>query len=43
MSQKYNLDLISDMAEESGYEVQENFYDSRHYYVNSLWKPINKI
>ncbi len=40
MSQKYDMDMISDFAESTGFTIEENFYDSRHYFVNSLWKKI---
>ncbi len=39
MSQKYSLQMIESMAENTGFEVVRNFIDSRQYYVNSLWKP----
>jgi len=42
MSQKYNLELINEIAEKSGFKIIDNFFDSRHYYVNSLWKLNNK-
>lgn len=38
LSQKYDLDLIHHLAEKSGFEVVENFYDSKGYYLNSLWR-----
>jgi len=38
LSQKYDLDLINHLAEKSGFEVVQNFYDSKGYYLNSLWK-----
>ncbi len=38
MSQKYDLEMINEMAKNSGFEVVRNFHDSRLYYVNSLWK-----
>lgn len=41
MSQKYSLELINDIAKESGFEICDNFIDSRQYYVNSLWKLKN--
>ncbi len=39
ISQKYSERLISELAAESGFTVEHNFYDSRHFYCNSLWKP----
>ena len=38
MSQKYDLAMINDLAANSGLEVVTNFFDSREYFVNSLWK-----
>lgn len=38
MSQKYDLNMINRLAEESGFEVVRNFFDFRQYYVNSLWR-----
>jgi len=39
ISQKYNLRMIDEMARESGFEVKQNFFDSRNYYCDSLWQP----
>ena len=41
MSQKYDKEMIMDLAERSGFEIVRNFYDQRHYFVNSLWKLKN--
>jgi dimethylhistidine N-methyltransferase len=38
ISQKYSLKMIDDLAEKSGFEVKQNFFDSKNYYCNSLWK-----
>ena len=38
LSQKYDLTMIDAMAKASGFQVVENFFDSRHYFVNSLWR-----
>ena len=38
LSQKYDLAMIEALAEASGFQVVENFFDSRHYFVNSLWR-----
>lgn len=38
ISQKYNLEMIEDLANTSGFEVSENFFDERKYFVDSLWK-----
>ncbi len=39
ISQKYNYDMIAELASESGFDIAETFYDSRRYYCDSLWKP----
>ncbi len=38
MSQKYNLEMIEELAYSCGFEIKQNFYDSKRYFVNSLWK-----
>lgn len=38
ISQKYSLRMIADIAAESGFEIKENFFDSKRYYCDSLWK-----
>ncbi|HEY0657292.1 MAG TPA: L-histidine N(alpha)-methyltransferase [Pyrinomonadaceae bacterium] len=38
ISQKYSLEMIADLAQASGFEVERNFFDSRKYFVDSLWK-----
>ncbi len=38
MSQKYDTGMINRLAEQAGFEPVRNFYDSRHYFVDSLWK-----
>ena len=40
ISQKYNPRMIEEMAAESGFEVKENFFDSRAYYCDSLWRTV---
>jgi L-histidine Nalpha-methyltransferase len=37
ISQKYNSDMILELAEESGFNVSANFTDGREYFVDSLW------
>ena len=39
ISQKYSLPMIGDLAAESGFEIKQNFFDSRSYYCDSLWRP----
>jgi len=40
ISQKYNLKMIEDLATQSGFSVKQNFFDSRNYYTDSLYKPV---
>ncbi|MFN0277965.1 MAG: L-histidine N(alpha)-methyltransferase [Pyrinomonadaceae bacterium] len=37
ISQKYNLKMIEEIARESGFQIKQNFFDTRNYYCNSLW------
>ena len=39
ISQKYSLSMIGEIARESGFEIKQNFFDSRDYYCDSLWRP----
>lgn len=38
ISQKYNFEMIEDLARKSGFQVNNNFYDANKYFVDSLWK-----
>jgi dimethylhistidine N-methyltransferase len=38
ISQKYDLRDINDLARESGFDVKQNFFDSKNYYCDSLWQ-----
>ncbi len=38
ISQKYSLGMIANLAHESGFEIKQNFFDSRNYYCDSLWR-----
>jgi L-histidine Nalpha-methyltransferase len=38
ISQKYTLDVIDNVAQESGFQVAHNFFDQRRYFTDSLWK-----
>ncbi|MBA2494035.1 MAG: L-histidine N(alpha)-methyltransferase [Acidobacteria bacterium] len=40
ISQKYSLKMIEELAKESGFQIEKNFFDSKNYYADSLWKPI---
>jgi dimethylhistidine N-methyltransferase len=37
VSQKYDLEMIHDLAVQCGFMIKQNVYDSRHYFVNSIW------
>lgn len=39
ISQKYSHQMIKELATASGFEITENFCDSRNYYCDSLWQP----
>jgi dimethylhistidine N-methyltransferase len=38
ISQKYSLPMIEGLAAESGFEIKQNFFDSKNYYCDSLWQ-----
>ncbi|HEY8562064.1 MAG TPA: L-histidine N(alpha)-methyltransferase [Pyrinomonadaceae bacterium] len=38
ISQKYDLEMIEELAKVSGFEVRQSFFDGRKYFVDSLWK-----
>ncbi len=38
ISQKYDVEMITDLAGKSGFEIVRNFYDKRQFFMNSLWK-----
>ncbi|MCK5137268.1 MAG: L-histidine N(alpha)-methyltransferase [Bacteroidales bacterium] len=40
MSQKYDMEMIHDLADASGFRVAESFFDRREYFVNSLWEKV---
>lgn len=40
ISRKYDLETIGRYAAAAGFRVQENFFDCKHYYTNSLWEKI---
>lgn len=42
ISQKYGVRMIQNLAERSGFEIVENFFDSNNFYTDSLWKPVSK-
>lgn len=38
ISKKYNLNEITQLAEEAGFKVKQNFFDCKHYYTDSIWE-----
>lgn len=40
VSQKYGERMIEKLAQESGFKVEENFFDENKFYLDSLWKPV---
>ena len=38
ISQKYNLEMIEDLARKSGFQTTQNFTDEKNYFADSLWK-----
>lgn len=40
ISQKYTLTMIEELARESGFTIERNFFDSQSFYTDSLWKPV---
>jgi len=38
ISQKYDQKMIRDLAQEAGFTVEENFFDNKKFFVDSLWK-----
>lgn len=39
-SQKYDVEMIEQLATESGFEVMMNFFDQQHFFADSLWIPV---
>ena len=39
ISRKYDLVMIEELAAESGFDIKQNFFDSKNYYCDSLWEP----
>lgn len=40
ISQKYTLEMITELANASGFETTKNFFDGKNFYTDSLWKPL---
>ena len=41
ISQKYSLEMIEELAASSGFEIKQSFFDSRNYFVDSLWRKVS--
>ena len=39
-SYKYLIEDIEEMAEKNNFEIVENYFDSKKYFVDSLWKVV---
>lgn len=40
ISQKYTHAMIEELASESGFQIETEFYDEENFYIDSLWRPI---
>ena len=40
ISQKYDTGMIGQLATQSGFRMKTNFFDSRKYFVDSLWEKV---
>jgi dimethylhistidine N-methyltransferase len=40
ISQKYTRAMIEDLASESGFTIETDFFDDVNFYSDSLWKPV---
>lgn len=40
ISQKYTRAMIEELAAESGFEIETEFFDGENFYTDSLWRPI---
>ena len=38
LSQKYDLSTLEELAQQSGFKILHNFYDSNKYFVDSVWE-----
>lgn len=38
LSQKYSLKEIENLAKTTGFQVQQHFFDKRHFFVDTLWQ-----
>ncbi len=40
ISQKYDLEMINELANLCGFRVKTNFFDNKQYFTNSLWEAV---
>lgn len=40
ISRKYSVSKLQDLANNSGFSTQKNFFDKKHYYVNTMWEVV---
>lgn len=40
ISQKYTKGMIDELANESGFEIEHEFYDEEYFYLDSFWRPV---
>lgn len=40
LSQKYDIPMIEQLAEEAGFEIVKHLYDERKYFVDSVWRKV---
>lgn len=38
LSQKYALSEIESLAKQAGFQIAQHFFDSKHYFVDSIWQ-----
>lgn len=40
ISQKYSVEYIDSLVTAAGFRVDREFFDSRHYFTDQVWKPV---
>ncbi|MGB0806396.1 MAG: L-histidine N(alpha)-methyltransferase [Salibacteraceae bacterium] len=40
ISRKYSINKLQELSEKNGFVTSKNFYDSKNYYVNTMWEVI---
>lgn len=38
LSQKYSIDQVNSLADETGFKIAANFYDSRRWFLDAIWE-----